>query len=215
VNRLSELYHGEKIFLKRRGKMNQIEVLLSVKLKTADPTLDILGSDRKILQLATEDFTNYLSYLSFADRKTSNFLPEEILEKNFEDVSSFLTIWIGTWLKKWQQRFKLALDQPYLKESSKKADSAIKANVLWSKLDCREELVELVMFTLIKNSEICGSKIIAEDIVKQELLKIKDFEPNNAQQALTILNVALRKAKMIQQLSGSLVSIRVGKDYYT
>ncbi len=194
--------------------MNQIEVLLSLKLKTADPTLDVLGSDRKVLQVATQDFNNYLNYLSSADRIDMNFQRDEILEKDLEDVSSFLTVWTGIWLKKWKQRFKLALGQTSNKESSQNQDSAIKANALWSKLDCKEELLEQVKFTLIKNSEICGTSLIAEDIIKRELLKTKDLDPNNTQQLLTVLNNVLKRAKEIQQRSGSIVSIRVGKEYY-
>jgi len=211
---LTELYYDEKRLLKRSANMNQIEVLLSLKLKTADPTLDILGSDRKVFQVATQDFTNYLNYLSSTDRNVKNFQLEENLEKDPEEVSSFLTVWTGIWLKKWKQRFKLALGQTSNKEPSQNQDNAIKANVLWSKLDCREELLEQVIFTLIKNSEICGSSLIAEDIIKRELLKTEDLDTNNTQQLLTILNNVLKRAKEIQQRSGSIVSIRVGKEYY-
>jgi hypothetical protein len=211
---LTELYYDEKRLLKRSANMNQIEVLLSLKLKTADPTLDILGSDRKVFQVATQDFTNYLNYLSSTDRNVKNFQLEKNLDKDLEDVSSFLTVWTGIWLKKWKQRFKLALGQTNNKEPSQNQDNVIKANVLWSKLDCREELLEQAIFALIKNSEICGSSLIAEDIIKRELLKIKNFDTNNTQQLLTILNNVLKRAKEIQQRSGSIVSIRVGKEYY-
>ncbi len=40
--------------------MNFIEILLSEKLKDKNPMLDVLGSDRKVLQIACQDLTNYL-----------------------------------------------------------------------------------------------------------------------------------------------------------
>ena len=42
--------------------MNFVEVMLVDKLKDADSNLDIMGSDRKVLQVACEDITNYLKY---------------------------------------------------------------------------------------------------------------------------------------------------------
>ncbi len=42
--------------------MNFLEIMLAEKLKDANPALDITGSDRKVLQVATQDFTNYLKY---------------------------------------------------------------------------------------------------------------------------------------------------------
>jgi hypothetical protein len=42
--------------------MNFVEIILTEKLKDAAPALDILGPDRKVLQVACQDFTNYLKY---------------------------------------------------------------------------------------------------------------------------------------------------------
>ncbi len=42
--------------------MNFVELLIGEKLKEADPDLDIMGSDRKVLQVACQDFTNYLKF---------------------------------------------------------------------------------------------------------------------------------------------------------
>ena len=40
--------------------MNFIEVSIGEKLKQADPELDIMGSDYRVLQVACRDFINYL-----------------------------------------------------------------------------------------------------------------------------------------------------------
>src|SRR4030067_257894 len=45
-----------------RISMNCVEIMIGEKLKESDPALDILGSDRKVLQVACEDFTNYLKF---------------------------------------------------------------------------------------------------------------------------------------------------------
>ena len=42
--------------------MNFIETTLSKKIKEAEPTLDLQGADRKVLQVAIQDFTNYLKF---------------------------------------------------------------------------------------------------------------------------------------------------------
>jgi hypothetical protein len=43
-------------------RMNFVEIMIGEKLKDADPALDIMGSDRKVLQVACQDFTNYLKF---------------------------------------------------------------------------------------------------------------------------------------------------------
>ena len=42
--------------------MNFVEIMLGEKLKDSDPALDVMGSDRKVLQVACQDFTNYLKF---------------------------------------------------------------------------------------------------------------------------------------------------------
>jgi len=42
--------------------MNFMEIMLGEKLKDADSALDIKGSDRKVFQVACQDFTNYLKF---------------------------------------------------------------------------------------------------------------------------------------------------------
>lgn len=198
--------------------MNQIDLFLLAKLKESDPTLELSGADRRVLQVATQDLANYLHYLSFSDQKNSfGSTPiHKFCNENPQEVNAFLTVWTSTWLKKWKQRFKLALGQNNDKQAStQNQENAIKANDLWSKLECKEEMLEMVEFNLIKNSEICGTKIIATDIIKQEIRKTAELEPGNTQQLLTILNNALNKAKEMSQRNGALVLIKVEKEYYS
>jgi len=94
--------------------MNFIEIMLGEKLKDADPALDVMGSDRKVLQVACQDFTNYLKFhWNLIGKEASQCELVEKLEKQFHEnpaeLESFLTIWVGMWLKKWKDRVKLLI----------------------------------------------------------------------------------------------------------
>ncbi len=66
--------------------MNFVEIMLGEKLKDADPALDIMGSDRKVLQVACQDFTNYLKFHWNLIGKESNQCElVEKLEKLFKE----------------------------------------------------------------------------------------------------------------------------------
>ena len=42
--------------------MNFVETLMSEKLIEKNPLIDVLGADRKVLQIACQDLTNYLKF---------------------------------------------------------------------------------------------------------------------------------------------------------
>jgi hypothetical protein len=199
--------------------MTPIEVLLSRKLKEAEPTLDILGADRKVLQVACQDFASYLKFLSSAsDKKTLSLevkLVGRFSKKPSAEVGAFVTVWIGMWLKKWKERFSLLIGQTIQKQTCSGNEAVAEANSFWAKLDCREELVEMVVSALIRNSEVCGTRIIAEDILKQEMRKMVNQDVSDKQQLLTVLNNALYRAREVSQRIGPLVSIKVEKNYYS
>jgi mevalonate kinase len=71
--------------------MNFVELMIGEKLKEADPALDIMGSDRKVLQVACQDFTNYLKFHWNLMGKESNQCElVEKLENLFKEDSSEL-----------------------------------------------------------------------------------------------------------------------------
>ena len=87
--------------------MNFLEILISEKLKDADQALDITGSDRKVLQVACQDFTNYLKYhWNLIGKEASQCELVEKIEKLFkedpDELEQFLTVWISMWFKKWK-----------------------------------------------------------------------------------------------------------------
>ena len=69
--------------------MNFIETMLSKKIKEAEPTLDILGADRKVLQVAIQDFTNYLNFNSnLADKETNTLDQAKKIEQLCKEDSA-------------------------------------------------------------------------------------------------------------------------------
>jgi hypothetical protein len=199
--------------------MDFIETMLSKKIKQVEPTLDILSADRKVLQVASQDFKNYIRFNWNPMNKETNVTNqankiEQLYKKNQVEIEAFLSVWTGLWLKKWKKRVNLLIGKQNQNELHKTPATPANAESLWSKLECREEMIEILEATLIKNAEICGTKIIAENILKLELNKKIDKDIDNKEQVLSILNNALRRVREITQRSGPLISIKVDKNYY-
>jgi predicted DNA-binding ribbon-helix-helix protein len=201
--------------------MNFVEIMLGEKLKDADPALDVMGSDRKVLQVACQDFTNYLKFhWNLIGKEASQCELVEKLEKEFHEnpaeLEAFLTVYTGMWLKKWKERFNLLIGPASIKpaQSIKNEETLAKGDSMWVKLACRDELTNIVVNALIRNSEICGTTIIAENLIKTVLAKQNDHDINSKEQTLSILSELLRKVQEVAHRRGPLVSIRVEKSYY-
>ncbi|MGF3523039.1 MAG: hypothetical protein ACQXXJ_08090 [Candidatus Bathyarchaeia archaeon] len=200
--------------------MNFVEIILTEKLKDADPALDILGSDRKVLQVASQDFTNYLkSHWNLVGKETNNWKLAERIEQFFKEnpieFETYLTIWTGIWLKKWKERVKLLIGNQNPNKWNKISKTLTDAEPLWRKLNHKQEIMEIVVSTLVKNGEICGTEILAENILKLELGEKKNqFTLNEKEQTLTVLNNALRKARDMAQSKGPLIFVKIDKGYY-
>jgi len=199
--------------------MSLIETL-SKKIKEKEPTLDIFGADRKVLQIACQDFSNYLKFTCSLAGKETNIFDyadeiEQSLKANPTEIESFLAVWCGIWLKKWKERVNLLIGKNNENESKKiPVPETLKSECLWTKLECREEMIEIVISSLIKNAEICGTRIIAENLLKTEMAKKINQEIISKDQVLTILNNALRQSREISYRTGPLISIKVNKGYY-
>ena len=199
--------------------MNFIETTLSKKIKEAEPTLDILGADRKVLQVAVQDFTNYLNFYRNLENKETNILyqtkqMEQLQKEEPAEFDSSLAVWSSIWLRKWKERVNLSIGKQIAKETSKAPENNSKDESSWTKLECKEEIIGIVASALIKNAEICGTQIIAENIVKTETCKCSSQDINSKEQVLKILNNALRTARETAQKTGPLIAIMVDKRYY-
>jgi hypothetical protein len=200
--------------------MNFVEIILTEKLKDADPALDILGSDRKILQVACQDFTNYLKFQwELIGKEANNFELVEKMETYFKDnpqeLEAFLTVWVGMWLKKWKERVKLLIGTQSQNRWNKVATTLANAEPLWRSMTHKQEVTEIVVGTLIKNGEICGTEILSENLLKMELGDKANQSEDEKQQVLTVLNNALRKAREMSLSKGPLIFVKIDKGYYS
>jgi hypothetical protein len=199
--------------------MNFLEIMLGEKLKEADPALDINGSDRKVLQVACQDFTNYLKFhWELIGKEASQCELVEKLEKLFKEnpteLEEFLTVWIGMWFKKWKERVKLLIGDQSANKWNKVSKTLSNAEPLWRKIERKQEIQEVVVATLLKNGEICGTEILSENLLKMELGEKRVQSLGDKEQVFTIVNNALRKAREMAQSKGPLIFVKVDKGYY-
>jgi hypothetical protein len=200
--------------------MNFVEILIGEKLREADSALDILGSDRKVLQVACEDFTNYAKFhWELIGKETSQLELTEKLEQIYredrQELEEFLSVWIGVWFKKWKERVKLLIGEESAQKWSKVSKTVTNAEPLWRKLEHKQEIKELVVGTLIKNGEICGTEILSENLLKMELGEKRVQMLSEAERVLIAVNNALRKGRDMAQSKGPLIFVKIDKGYYS
>jgi len=199
--------------------MNFVEIILTGKLKDADQALDLLGSDRKVLQVACQDFTNYLKYqwgligiegnnCELAERVDTFY------KENSAELEAFLTVWVGIWLKKWKERVKLLIGTQNQSKWNKVAKTLANAEPLWRNMSHRQEITELVVATLIKNGEICGTEILTENLLKMELGEKSNQTLKESERVLVVVNNSLRRAREMAQSKGPLIFVKIDKSYY-
>ncbi|MCL2358965.1 hypothetical protein [Candidatus Bathycorpusculum sp.] len=199
--------------------MNFVEIMIGEKLKEIDPALDIMGSDRTVLQVAYQDFTNYLKFQwNLIGKGTQQCEILERLEKltkdNAGELDAFLTVWRNIWFKKWQERVKLLIGKQGTNKWNKLNQPLTNVETIWKKIECKQELQELTIATLIKNGEICGTEIIAENLLKMELGEKRLQNLAETEQVFVTLNNTLRKARAISQSRGPLIFVKIDKGYY-
>jgi hypothetical protein len=90
----------------------------------------------------------------------------------------------------------------------------LKREPLWRKIEHKQELQEVVVSTLIKNGEICGTEILAENLLKMELGEKNLQTLNDKERIFNTLNNALRKAREMAQSKGPLIFVKIDKGYY-
>lgn len=199
--------------------MNFIEALLYERLKRVDSTLDIVGSDRKVLQIACQDFTNFLKVhwnlvgKGEVECKLVDKL-EKFCKENLEELKEFLSIWIGLWFEKWKERVKLIIGNEKCNRWKKVARLLGDAEPLWRKLVNRQEMVEAIAATLIKNGEICGTTILAQNIIKMELNGKKRKGLKEKEQLLAVFINAIKKARELAHSKGPLIFVKIDSEYY-
>jgi hypothetical protein len=193
--------------------------MIGEKLKDADPALDIMGSDRKVLQVACQDFTNYLKFHWNLIGKEANQCDvaeklEELFRENADELDDFLSVWCNIWFKKWKQRVKLLIGNQNAYKWNKMAKTITNAEPIWRRIEHKQELQEVVVATLIKNGEVCGTEILAENLLKMELGERYVQNLSDKERLFTTLNNTLRKAREMAQSRGPLIFVKIDKGYY-
>jgi hypothetical protein len=199
--------------------LNFIETLLSEKLKEMNATLDVFGSDRKVLQVACQDLTSYLKvHWDLVGKEANECELVERLEKfhseNPVEMDEFLTIWVGIWFRKWKERVKLLIGNENSNRWNKVTKILSDAEPVWRRLQNRQEMQEVITSTLVRNGEICGTSILAENLLKMELGEKKREYADEKEQAVNVVNNALRKARELAGSKGPLIYVKIDKGYY-
>ena len=201
--------------------MNFIEIMLSENLKSKNPMLDIWGADRKVLQIACQDLTNYLKVhwnlagMEAGDYELTNKL-EDLYKSDPKELGDFIDLWTGIWLKKWKERVKLLIGDDDSKKWNKISKMISKAEPIWRSLPNRKEMQEIIISTLVKNGEICGTSILSENLLKMELAEIGGVKyKNEKEQILYLVNRAIRKARELTRSKGPLIFVKIDKGYYS
>jgi hypothetical protein len=203
----------------RGFQMNFLEIMLGEKLKEADSALDITGSDRKVLQVVCQDFTNFLKFhWDLIGKEASQCELVEKLEKLFKEEPSeleeFLAVWVGIWLRKWKERVKLLIGRQNANKWKKVSKTLSNAEPLWKKIDRKQELQEVVVATLIRNGEICGTEILSENLLKMQLGEKRLRNLKAKERTFAAVNNSLRKAREMAQSRGPLIFVKIDKGYY-
>jgi len=189
---------------------------LSKSLRKRNPQLDFKGSDIKALCIACQDLLNYLKIHWGIEEQDE--LKEKIRSYFCEEpreLEEFVHLWTGIWIKKWNERVKVIPGNKNF-QRYKKNSLVSKADSVWRKLEQRNKMKNLVIENLIRNGEICGTSILAENLLKMEIgLFVK--RKKNVEEVkclLDIVNNVLRKTRQVSQNKGPLIFVRIQKRFF-
>lgn len=198
--------------------MNVITQLLSKSLKNRNPQFDLWGSDRRVLSIACQDLMNYLKFHWDLNKQEIEFKLEDKVSSYFyenpREFEEFVHLWTGIWMKKWNERVKVILRKE--KRRNKRTRKKLRNNEVILSRKKRKEIKDLVMEALIRNGEICGTSILAEDILKIEIgsyIKRKVFN-EEPEKLLNVVNKVLKRARKVSQSKGPLIFIRLDRRWF-
>jgi len=75
---------------------------------------------------------------------------------------------------------------------------------------------DLLVESLIRNGEICGTSIMAENLLKLELGDNEEKHSWNSEEekVLNLVNITLRKARQMSYSKGPLIFVKIDKRYF-
>jgi len=193
--------------------------MLSQSLQNKNPQLNPDTTDKKILQIATQDLLNYLKFhWNLTGRQDVEIeLTEKIQdysEKRPEELQQFIELWTGIWIKKWNERVKVLITNEDQTGWNRTDRCQLKAEPIWRELPYRNEMKDIVIGTLIRNGEICGTSILAENLIKTELATDTENKIYANSNILNITKRAMKKARQLSQSKGPLIFVRIDKRFF-
>jgi len=198
--------------------MNLIQLLLLESLRNRNLHLDLQGSDKRILSIASQDFMNYLIFhwkLTSQEITQPQFTERirRYLHEKPEELKEFLNIWSGIWIKKWNERIRLVTETEESQRLKKNRKRLSQVEPIWRQLRNRSEIEDIIVQTLIRNGEICGTSILTEHLLKTELAsKIeRKISTNSLEDLLDITNRVLARARHLSRSKGITIFIIIGK----
>jgi len=201
--------------------MNFIEAMLSQSLQNKNPQLDPQGTDRRVLNIACQDFVNFLKvFWRLVGQETAELELTERIDKYFhenpDELQEFVNLWSGIWMKKWNERVKLLLEDENSERWRRMHERLLRAEPVWRQLTSRHEMGDMVIETLVKNGEICGTSILAENLLKIEIASCLDRKTpiHETAHLLNVVNRVLRQARQLCQSKGPLIFVRVDKRFF-
>jgi len=199
--------------------MNFIELILSESLGNRNPQLDLQGTDGKVLRIACEDLLNFLKvhWKLIGQEIVEIELTEKIRqyhEEHSEELNEFVNLWTGMWIRKWGERVKLLLAQENSERWKEANARLVRAEPVWRRLRNRNEMEDMIIDALVRNGEICGTYILAENLLKNELVSYTEGKIFTKEELLTITSKAIRKAKQLSQSKGPLIFVKVDRKFF-
>ena len=198
--------------------MNLIQLLLLESLRNRNLHLDLQGSDKRILSIASQDFMNYLIFhwkLTSQEITQPQFTERmrRYLHEKPEELKEFLNIWSGIWIKKWNERVRLVTETEESQRLKKNRKRLSQVEPTWRQLRNRSEIEDIIVQMLIRNGEICGTSILTEHLLKNELAsRIKrKTSTNSLEDLLEITNRVLARARHLSRSKGKTIFIIIGK----
>jgi len=201
--------------------MNFIEAILAESLQNKNPQLDLRGSDRRVLEIAHEDLINYLKvHWKLIGKESADY---ELIEKLYhyhheepKELEEFVNVWSGIWMKKWGERVKLLIGKQETTNWQRANKKLCDAEPLWKTLSNKRGIEEVVIESLVKNGEICGTSILAENLIKMELGSYAEKKRNikRDEDVLNLVNGTLRRARGLSRSKGPLIFVRLDKRFF-
>ena len=200
--------------------MNFIEVMLTESLRNRNPQLDLQGADRRVLEIAHEDLMNFLRmhWRLMGTESAECELVEKLYHYHQEEpkeLEEFVNVWTGLWISKWNERVKLLIGQEDSSAWQKVNKKICDAEPVWKTLPNKREIEDIVVESLIRNGEICGTSILAENLIKMELgAETEKLDVNKDEDVLNLVNGTLRRARGLSRSKGPLIFVRLDKRFF-